>query len=677
MKVTSIQTRFLIMLLPLFILSFGLLSSVSYYLSNKYLIHSVNETAASIGTDYANKIQFDLQEKLIRLDDLANTQRIKNGTNKTEIVQALAETQKRIGYFDVVFFVSLDGSGVLSDSSTAQYGDRDYYKKVLSTQKPVISDPLVSRTTGKLSVVIATPVLNNGQLAGVIGGTYSLDRLTELVKDIRFKDTGYGFLTDHLGTVIAYPKNPEMIGKLKLNEKQINPQLNLPVKELDERLLSLFKTVNEKGTQMEGLYSFIDNVTKMGVFTPVLLPDGSKWVMTVAAPETEVNQEITTLAYMMIAISIASIIIAILFIIFLSKRFAKPIQVIRDECLILTDGDLSEQEIQVFSHDEIGQLAKGFRDMRGNLRVLVTNVKSQAEHVAASSEELTASASHSADAANQIAASITDIAHGTEKQVNSADRIAAVARQMSTNTEQILTTTQGVSEIAIHASQEAEKGKQSVEQAIVQMQDISHGSAAVQSAITELAAGSQEISEMVNLISTIASQTNLLALNAAIEAARAGEHGRGFAVVAEEVRKLAEQSNQATQQIGAVIQKNQVNMEQAVAASQSGLERVKDGIVVINSAGEMFTIIVESIIQFSQQIKEISEAIQQIVDGSQTLVGSIQEIEIVSKENAAETQTISAATEEQSASMQEIASASHSLASLASTLQEGVAKFRV
>lgn len=677
MKVTSIQTRFLIMLLPLFILSFGILSSVSYYLSNKFLIHSVNETAISIGTDYANKIQFDLQEKMIRLDDLASIQRIKTGTNKTEIIQAMAEAQKRIGYFDTIFFISLDGSGIRSDNSTGQYNDRDYFQKILASQKPVISDPLVSRTTGQLSVVLAIPVFNNGQMTGVLGATYSLDRLTELVGGIKFKETGYGFLTDHLGTVIAHPKNPEMIGKLKLTDKQINPQLNLPIKELDDRLILLFKTVNETGKPMEGSYSFVDSATQMGVFTPVPLPDGSKWIMTVAAPETEVNKEITTLAHMMIIISIISIIIAILFIIFLSKRFAKPIQIIRDECLILTDGDLSEQEIQVFSHDEIGQLAKGFQDMRGNLRVLVTNVKSQAEHVAASSEELTASANHSADAANQIAGSITDIAHGTEKQANSADRIVAVAREMSNNTEQILSTTQGVSEIAIHASQEARKGKESVEQAIVQMHDISQGSAEVQHAITELAAGSHEISEMVNLISTIASQTNLLALNAAIEAARAGEHGRGFAVVAEEVRKLAEQSNQATQQIGAVIEKNQINMEQAVAASQSGLERVKDGIVVINSAGEMFTFIVESIIQFSQQIKEISEAIQQIVDGSQTLVNSIHEIEIASKENAAETQTISAATEEQSASMQEIASASHSLASLASTLQEGVAKFRV
>ena len=112
----------------------------------------------------------------------------------------------------------------------------------------------------------------------------------------------------------------------------------------------------------------------------------------------------------------------------------------------------------------------------------------------------------------------------------------------------------------------------------------------------------KEISEIVTLISTIAKQTNLLALNAAIEAARAGEHGRGFAVVAEEVRKLAEESNQATEQISALIQQNQLNMDQAVAATQAGAEGIRAGIPLVQATGETFKNIVESILQLCDQI---------------------------------------------------------------------------
>jgi methyl-accepting chemotaxis protein len=179
------------------------------------------------------------------------------------------------------------------------------------------------------------------------------------------------------------------------------------------------------------------------------------------------------------------------------------------------------------------------------------------------------------------------------------------------------------------------------------------------------------------LISTIAGQTNLLALNAAIEAARAGEHGRGFAVVAEEVRKLAEESNRAAGQIGILIERNQLNMDQAVAATEAGAAGIEAGISMANATGETFAKIVKSILHLSEQIREISEAIQQMATGNRDLVASIEEIDHISKNSAAQVQTVSAATEEQSASMEEIASSSQSLANLAAELQEAVAKFRV
>jgi methyl-accepting chemotaxis protein len=187
---------------------------------------------------------------------------------------------------------------------------------------------------------------------------------------------------------------------------------------------------------------------------------------------------------------------------------------------------------------------------------------------------------------------------------------------------------------------------------------------------------SKEIGQIVDTISGIAGQTNLLALNAAIEAARAGEQGRGFAVVAEEVRKLAEQSQDAAKQIAVLIGEIQGETDRAVAAMNNGTREVKLGAEVVNASGKSFQEIAEMVTRVSGQTKEISAAIELMANGSQQIVESVKEIDELSKHASGEAQTVSAATEEQSASMEEIASSSQALAHLAMDLREALVSSR-
>jgi methyl-accepting chemotaxis protein len=658
------------------VISLGTLAGLSYYFSKQILSASVDDTVMAIGTDYAKRIQGSINEKVSYLQGATNNPNIRPDIDRQKLVAALNEVFKRNGKFDAINFVYLDGTTVRFDGTIINLADRGYLREAIKTQQIVISEPLIAKGTNKATVVIVVPILDNGTLVGFLNGTTSLENLNDLVKEIKFKDSGYGTIVDQSGLVLA-DTNPELVGKLNLLEKQINTDLKLGAAELDDRIIALLKTVTYTGNQTQGTYTSTNNVPTFGVFTPINLPGNQHWTLMVSAPEIEVTREVGTLTKLLLSITFAALLLAGLLVIFISKQFSQPITRLRDEALMLANGDLRQRDVRIYSQDEIGHLGAAFKTMGNNLRNLVAKVQSRSETVAAASEELTASSQQSAESANQVASSVTQIAEGSDHQSQAVNRVSAVVKEMSVNIEQISDTSKIITTITKETSHSTNQGREAITRATSQMKKIVEEAEAVQITIADLAKGAQEIGEIVNLISSITGQTNLLALNAAIEAARAGEAGRGFAVVAEEVRKLAEESNQAAKRIANLIQKNEFDIQQAISATHTNSEGVKTGIEVVASAGDTFENIAISVEQLSAKIQEVTVSIDQIAAGSQNLVSSVQDIDKISKDNALEAQTVSAATEEQSATMQEIATSSQALAQTSAELNSAIADFKV
>ena len=276
-----------------------------------------------------------------------------------------------------------------------------------------------------------------------------------------------------------------------------------------------------------------------------------------------------------------------------------------------------------------------------------------------------------------MAQSITEVAKGSDEQLRAADQTRDMVEQMSKGIDQMAQNTMVVSASAQKTASAAAEGEQSVGQAVAQMGIIETKTEATANVIASLEERSKQIGQIVEVISTIAAQTNLLALNAAIEAARAGEAGRGFAVVADEVRKLAEQSQDAAKQITELIGEVQGRTNQAVLFMNEGRREVETGAKVVNSAGQSFADILRMVREISAEVHEISAATEELTSGTQQVVGAAQRISKESRQAAEQTETISAATEEQSASMEEIASASRHLANMAEGLQVAVQKFKI
>lgn len=380
---------------------------------------------------------------------------------------------------------------------------------------------------------------------------------------------------------------------------------------------------------------------------------------------------IIILSIVIVTSSVLAIIIGTL----ISSRITTPIKKIAHNVNEVANGDLTVTEIEVKNNDEIGQLTSDFNKMTNNLSKILEQVELSAQQVANSSEQLTASSGQSSKATEQITHAIQEVAIGADRQLSSANNSTNNVAEISNNMDKIAANIQLVTNSSINSSKTADEGNQVITQAVEQMKIINTQTKAVSEAINRLNDNSNQIGKVVAIITDIAGQTNLLALNAAIEAARAGEHGRGFAVVADEVRKLADESTIAAEQINGLISEILVETKKAVSVMDDSNKGVNEGIKLVNNAGTAFKNILQAVDDVASDAQDVSAAIEQITAEIQTMVTEIEDISNISMQVAGNIQNVAASTEEQNASMEEVATAAEMLSKMAIELQDAINNF--
>ena len=320
-------------------------------------------------------------------------------------------------------------------------------------------------------------------------------------------------------------------------------------------------------------------------------------------------------------------------------------------------------------------LGNAFIDMRTRVSEMIREIARGSENVSASAQQMASSSDETGRAIGEIAGAIESVASGAVEQVRAVEDSQRRAGEMAEASGRSANDARAAVRAADDARTLAREGLEAAGEASSAMEQVHASSLEASEAISVLGSKSSEIGGIVNTISEIAEQTNLLALNAAIEAARAGEQGRGFAVVAEEVRKLAEQSDQAAHSIESLILEIQTETGRAVDLVRQGAEQTADGVATVARTRDAFDRIGTSVDGVSSQIGVIAEAIDRISTNAVSVKQSLDTVASVAEQASASTETVSASTEQTSASTQEIAAGAQELASTAEQLKALVNQF--
>ncbi|MFX0569321.1 methyl-accepting chemotaxis protein [Bacillus pumilus] len=641
-------TAFLaILLVPILVLA-----AFSYEVASKSLNDEIMSSAAN-GVQQLNElINKDVQPKIDIVSYLSKSVKKSELASKNKDLlkvklEQLSETDE-----DVVEVFIADQNGRLTEYSKIHKGseasakNEPWFQQSMGDEKLIISDPFVDKSSDDLLITISERLADG---SGVTGINMRLNTIVKDTNSIKIGKEGYAF--------VATP-----------DQHYIAHKTDKPGAKLTGDFIT--KLYDKK----QGSFKYEYNGQTKQMFFDTNEATGWKLAGTMYVGEIqEAAQPVLDLTMIILAVAIAIGGIAIYFII---KSIRKPLIALSESAEKISQGDLT-QHIEVRTHDEIGKLAQSFNEMSAKLKQVIQAVQNSIENVAASSEELTASAGQTAQATEHITSSIEQFSNSNEHQNDMIEKSSVQLNEMDRSLSHMVDTTSHMMESSIDSSKTAQAGGELVQKTAGQMQTIEQAVKEAELVIQGLEQKSKDITNILGVINGIADQTNLLALNAAIEAARAGEAGRGFSVVAEEVRKLAEQSGSSSKEIESLtneiveeIEKSQNMFKQVAGEVQSGLN-------ITDETKISFEKINDKTSEMTEQMKQMNGTAKELSHGSNDISHAVNQIKELSRESSAGFQDIAASAEEQLASMEEISSSSATLSQMAEELRELIKQFKI
>lgn len=470
------------------------------------------------------------------------------------------------------------------------------------------------------------------------------------------------------GGVTIFQGTKGLITNLQLNGER------LVGKEADPNVV---ENVMNKGETFIGEADVV-GIKYLTLYAPIKDANGDiigMWF--VGEPIDEMNAIIFAFIGKLLIVLFIGAIIAVSGSFLFTRAFVKPLREMNDQLRDIADGegDLTKQ-LQINSKDEAGELAQSFNKMLTSLKVLMQQIAQSSKQVDVSSDDLTSKSQQTADMTRQLTSTLQDLADGSRTTLHSTGDSLTAMQEMAIGIQQVAETASTVSDAADLMSDEAAQGNDSLNRVMTQMTIIHESSDNVEAQVRILGDQSQQIGNIVDVITSIADQTNLLALNAAIEAARAGEQGKGFAVVANEVRKLAEQSKESADQIASLIHSIQHNTANVITAISSNSKETAAGRNIVDETKQVFHKIMQSIKRVSTQLHDVSTVTEQMSAGVEEVTASTEAMARIASKATENTEHVTLTAKEQLAFIDNMASSAKEMAQQAHELQGLLKKFQ-
>ncbi len=548
--------------------------------------------------------------------------------------------------------LGVDAIGYMESQTLLPTGVREgeYYLCPKERKKSCVIDPAPYDVGGKMVMLASftTPILVDGEFRGIAGADLALDFIQDLLNQADrqlYDGAGEMALIASNDRLVAYTRDAKLLGE--------------PVsKVLDANELGNLKHLSPG----QPLYDIDEDHGHIELFLPFEIADtGARWILMLQLPMEAVMSELNQLqgelgaqhdadVLGMALVGLLIAVIGLLAIWFVGYGIARPLRqmVVMLDDIAQGEGDLTRR-LEVDRADELGQIAKGFNTFLAKLQTMIGQVVTSVQKVSDSSE-------YTADIAIRTN-------QGVQKQLAEIELVATAVHEMTATAQDVARNATHAAEAANHADQAANEGKrivQSTSEAITALaNEIGRAVGVVQS----LAKDSENINAILVTIRSIAEQTNLLALNAAIEAARAGEQGRGFAVVADEVRNLAQKTQQATEEIQTMIQQLQNGTRDVVSVMENSQARTDDS--------------VQQAAEAAQALASITEAVSVINDMNTQIASAAEEQSAVAEDINRNVTTIGQVAQEVAGGADESSQASAELTKLAEQQRRLINQFKV